>query len=1083
MSALHFDADIDIQKLMTKVNQIDSNLTLLAKQAANSGSIVDNSFKQAGASADDFTKKTINVGNAMASIGALVSLSLLTGFAKEIANVRGEWQKYEAVLTNTLGSNQDAKDSLDMIAKYGAKTNFQVNELTDSFVKLASQGFKPTRDEMASLGDLAASKAKGFDQLTEAIIDAETFEFERLKEFGIRASKNGDQIQFTFKGIKTTVDASAESVRNYILSLGQLDGVKGSTDAISKTIVGLASNFEDAVNQMMNSLGKDQEGLIAGGIKAATELVNNYEKVVDILKVLIAGYGAYKVASIAVAVIDGYQAAAKLAAVKTISLMSTETVKLTFAQYAAAQAQGVLNAVTAINPYVAAATAIAAVVSALILFSDASNDAADAQKKINDTVNEQKAKVETLTTIIKSETSANADRAKAIKELNDLMPDNIGFLDAQTLSTKKGKEAIDSYIKSIRAKAEMEQLTADLKNNLDEQDRISSGNLNFGEAFVLSLKGERGGNEWQRGQAAMIYSLKEQEDAIKSKMAATMAGAKAGNEANEESLTIEERILKNKKELIAAESKLVELRKTGSKATPEDIEKQSDLVDRLKDQRETLTGIKEKAAKQEKEDVKSVVEASKEYLAIQQQILDKTKELNEANKAGNTEKGIQLTKDIDALQKQLSDLEKGKKITPIKAKLQGGIDPKQDLKPMKQLTEEQREQLKLREKRAEIDDEDKTQEILNLSRQFTSELISQLGLSEEQSKQMSGMVDTMFNLATGNFPAAAASAASMLLSAFTGNKKTDTAALALERMNNLLKQQSVILASLPGGSNYFNLAKKQYEDLGKQVDAYTKKLQNSKITNSVGISDYYKDYNTDDFIKRYTNGVLKLNDSQTEWITAIVEARKQQAELLQETFREALGFDASGVSDSIFQGIEDGLKLSENSLGGFAESFGQLMKTALMQSVIDSMQLGVTQKFLPKYQEFMKDGILTPTERKDLESLYAGLVKQGEIDTANIKAITDPYLGSSGSSSQNSMSSAIAGASEETVSLVAGQMMAIRVDIKANQQIAMNQLNLLDQCLSVQNKIELNTRGISRLENVVSELREVNSNLKKGLSI
>src|SRR5690606_22056965 len=133
---------------------------------------------------------------------------------------------------------------------------------------------------------------KSFNQLTEALIDAETFEFERLKEFGIRASKNGEQIKFTFKGIATEVDASAESVRNYILSLGNLDGVKGSTDAISKTIVGMTSNFEDAWDQMLNKIGKGQEGIFANSITAATSLVQNYEKVLNILGVMVASYGA-----------------------------------------------------------------------------------------------------------------------------------------------------------------------------------------------------------------------------------------------------------------------------------------------------------------------------------------------------------------------------------------------------------------------------------------------------------------------------------------------------------------------------------------------------------------------------------------------------------------------------------------------------------------------------------------------------------------------------------------------------------------------------------------------------------------------
>ena len=73
---------------------------------------------------------------------------------------------------------------------------------------------------MRKLGDLASSTGKDFDQLAEAIIDAQTGEFERLKEFGIRASKQGDEVKFTFKEVETQVDFTADSIRDYVLSLG-----------------------------------------------------------------------------------------------------------------------------------------------------------------------------------------------------------------------------------------------------------------------------------------------------------------------------------------------------------------------------------------------------------------------------------------------------------------------------------------------------------------------------------------------------------------------------------------------------------------------------------------------------------------------------------------------------------------------------------------------------------------------------------------------------------------------------------------------------------------------------------------------
>ena len=90
------------------------------------------------------------------SIGAIVN------FGKEVLKVTSEFQKFQAVLGNTLGSQALADLKLREIQDFAAKTPFGVQELTGAFVKLANSGFKPTGDQMRSLGDLAASTGKSF---------------------------------------------------------------------------------------------------------------------------------------------------------------------------------------------------------------------------------------------------------------------------------------------------------------------------------------------------------------------------------------------------------------------------------------------------------------------------------------------------------------------------------------------------------------------------------------------------------------------------------------------------------------------------------------------------------------------------------------------------------------------------------------------------------------------------------------------------------------------------------------------------------------------------------------------------------
>lgn len=222
-----------------------------------------------------------NVGKLGAGLAAAFSADVLLDFGKEIFETTAKFQRFEAVLTNTLGSNSEAKKALEEITDFAARTPFQVDELTESFVKLVNQGFKPTMREMTSLGDLAASQGKSFNQLTEAIIDAQTGEFERLKEFGIRASKEGNKVSFTFKGVKEQVDFTSDSIREYILSLGQAQGVSGGMAAISETLGGKMSNFNDAIDQLYLALGQvaDKGGAASKSIDLMTASVQGLTNV------------------------------------------------------------------------------------------------------------------------------------------------------------------------------------------------------------------------------------------------------------------------------------------------------------------------------------------------------------------------------------------------------------------------------------------------------------------------------------------------------------------------------------------------------------------------------------------------------------------------------------------------------------------------------------------------------------------------------------------------------------------------------------------------------------------------------------
>lgn len=223
----------------------------------------------------------LNVLKPKLSLGNVVGIAAAGTAIKSVVNTLAEMEKYEAVLGNTLGSDSAARKSLIEISKFASKTPFQVNQLTDSFVKLANQGFIPNMSEMTKLGDLASSTGKGIGQLSEAILDAKVMEFERLKEFGIKARNNGKSIQFTFKGITSEVANNSQAIQDYILSLGSMKGVTGAMDKISKTTGGVLSNLGDKWLMLKWRLGEANKWLFEIASKGLSKAIDKLSVIVD----------------------------------------------------------------------------------------------------------------------------------------------------------------------------------------------------------------------------------------------------------------------------------------------------------------------------------------------------------------------------------------------------------------------------------------------------------------------------------------------------------------------------------------------------------------------------------------------------------------------------------------------------------------------------------------------------------------------------------------------------------------------------------------------------------------------------------
>jgi len=211
----------------------------------------------------DTNKKLDKFGSNIKTIGA----GLLAGFGlmeigRGVIDVTSQFQKFEATLTNTLGSNSMAKAALDQISDFAVRTPFELAEVTAAYVRWTNQGLTPTISKLQMIGDVASSLGAGYEQTAEAFKDLAVGQTKRIEEIGISAEQANGKIKLSFKGVTIEVEKNAAGVQQALETYSQLQGVLGATAAQTGTLGARTSELKDRYDQLLRAIGESQGGPI-----------------------------------------------------------------------------------------------------------------------------------------------------------------------------------------------------------------------------------------------------------------------------------------------------------------------------------------------------------------------------------------------------------------------------------------------------------------------------------------------------------------------------------------------------------------------------------------------------------------------------------------------------------------------------------------------------------------------------------------------------------------------------------------------------------------------------------------------------
>lgn len=265
----------------------------MSMNSASFRAVMDTTLKDARKQVSDFQKFNQRAGKqaTQALLSATkASVGGVTALGAAVLATGKKLQPLEASLVTVAGSADVAALAFDKLAMVNRKMPTDLEDTVRMFAKLSNLGLRPTESDMISIANTASAMGKRFEDFAEAIADATTFEFERLKEFGIKARQNGDQVALTFQGNTTVIRKNADAVKEYLLAIGNAQ-FAGAAEREMNTISGALSNLSSEVSLFFNEIGREGGySVIAQGINEISDAVVFSKDIVASVVDSISGY-------------------------------------------------------------------------------------------------------------------------------------------------------------------------------------------------------------------------------------------------------------------------------------------------------------------------------------------------------------------------------------------------------------------------------------------------------------------------------------------------------------------------------------------------------------------------------------------------------------------------------------------------------------------------------------------------------------------------------------------------------------------------------------------------------------------------
>lgn len=246
------------------------------KGASASTQVLLKSLNQITVAGKKTAEALTSAAKVLAGIGAGAALAGIVALTRGASESVKAFEDLTSKISAVTGDMQTAEKVFWELNDLEDKTTISTQKLAESLLYLNKFGISATTKDIKDLSALSLGLNKDLETVSTAITKASQGRYNELKNLGFAVQDEGNKLSVTFKGVTSEIGKDAESIKNYLASIGETQFTKVLDSKLQTTEASL-NRFKNAWGTLQTELFRSDGALgqlFRSILDSGTQMVN-----------------------------------------------------------------------------------------------------------------------------------------------------------------------------------------------------------------------------------------------------------------------------------------------------------------------------------------------------------------------------------------------------------------------------------------------------------------------------------------------------------------------------------------------------------------------------------------------------------------------------------------------------------------------------------------------------------------------------------------------------------------------------------------------------------------------------------------